>query len=276
MTDLKKVASRIVARCGQYIATFGLIHGVRLLLWIKVIPVLLKLFNSNPGKHITVRIPQVRSPITFRLNTSDIPTFEQVFLEHQYSDSPCRTKIKFIIDGGANVGYASLYFANRYPEARIIAVEPEPSNFGCLNTNVRTYKNITTIQAAIWPESAPLRITNPDEQKYAFQVGAQGRASEMNVRGITINELLERSKAEEIDILKLDVEGAEENIFSFNYENWLDKVDTLYIELHDWLKPGSSENFLSATARYNFATAQRGELTILTRRTEVDVPSSLP
>ena len=164
------------------------------------------------------------------------------------------------------MGCASLYFANRYPDARIFAVEPAAANFACLNTNARFYKNITAIQAAIWSEAVPLQITNPEEQAYAFQVGEAGNAWEAEVRGITITELLARSQEDEIDILKLDVEGAEENIFSRNHETWLNKVDTLYIELHEWMMPGCSRNFLAATAGLNFTTTQRGEVTILRRR----------
>ncbi len=249
---------------------------------LRVIPSLAGLLKTDGGKQVRVRVPGVRSRITFRLNTTDVVTFEQIFLEEQYSGrqfnapekASSRTavsgdekKIKFIIDGGAYAGYASLYFANRYPHAQVIAVEPEGSNFECLSANVLGYGNIKALQAAIWPEAIPLRINNPGEQKYAFQVGAEGSPAERNIKGVTIAQLMAQSQAERIDILKLDVERAEEQIFGSNFEPWLGAVNTIYIELHDWMRTGCGDPFRVAIARHNFAVTQRGEITILTKPT---------
>ena len=55
-----------------------------------------------------------------------------------------------IIYAGANVGLASIYYANKYPQAKIVAVEPEPMNYSKLLRNVAPYTNVIPINAALW------------------------------------------------------------------------------------------------------------------------------
>jgi FkbM family methyltransferase len=68
-----------------------------------------------------------------------------------------------IIDAGANVGLCAVFYANRFPDARIIAIEPEPSNYEMLKKNTAPYPNITTVHAALWKENGPLRLFDTGE-----------------------------------------------------------------------------------------------------------------
>jgi len=63
--------------------------------------------------------------------------------------------------------------------------------------------------------------------------------------------------------LKLDIEGAGKELFTSNYEEWLDKVNIMVIELHDRMKPGCSDAFYSTIKKYNFREVQKGGLIIL-------------
>jgi hypothetical protein len=67
-----------------------------------------------------------------------------------------------------------------------------------------------------------------------------------------------------IDILKLDIEGAEKEVFS-NCDKWLGNVRILMIELHDHLKPGCSSIVYSALAKFNFSECRNGTTIVLTR-----------
>src|SRR5438128_3211500 len=97
-----------------YAHQFGRLHGPQLL------------FKALTTKQTTfeMRIPQARYPIMLRSGTSDLATFEQIFVWEDY-DLPMIGMPELIIDGGANIGCATIYFANRFPNARIIAVEPD-------------------------------------------------------------------------------------------------------------------------------------------------------
>jgi FkbM family methyltransferase len=184
------------------------------------------------------------------MGTSDFGVFQQIFIDNYY-DFPIDIKPKLIIDGGANVGYASIYFANRFPNAKVIAIEPNDNNYKMLNENSFKYFNIKPIKSAIWNTNTTLHVNDVGREECGFIVEEAGINDQEIFKGITINDILKEFECNYIDILKLDIEGAEKEVFSSNYEEWLCKVHILIIELHDRFKPGCSEAFLSAIYNYN-------------------------
>ena len=91
-------------------------------------------------KELAVALPVLRNPVYIRMRTTDVSVYHEVLICGQYAiDLPFSPKI--IVDVGANIGMASLYFATKYPQARIIAIEPETSNFEMLAQNVGAYVN---------------------------------------------------------------------------------------------------------------------------------------
>jgi FkbM family methyltransferase len=192
----------------------------------------------------TIRIPSVRSSINLRRRTTDVGTFEQVFFTDQYgSHLYSDLRPRFIVDCGANIGLSTLWFANRYPDATIVAVEPDPSNFALLRENVRSYSNIKPCAAAVWSASVPLRIANPDAAKDAYRVERTSAKNGTTVDGMTMTDILDSFGLDTIDLLKLDIEGVESELFADGAPDWLDRVKVLVIELHEWLIPGSSHSF---------------------------------
>ena len=213
------------------------------------------------SKYIRFRLPELKEPIYLRHNTSDVKTFDKVFLENEYNftlkDSP-----QVIIDAGANIGAASIYFAVKYPEARIISLEPEKSNFNILVKNSKKYKNICCLNKALWHTKEPLYIKNPEANKESFEVQSKSLSQEIEfIEGISINELMANFKINQIDILKIDIEGSEKEVFSHNTE-WLNKVGLIFIEFHDRKKPGCRESFSKAIKDYVVQINNKGETTI--------------
>ena len=175
-------------------------------------------------------------------------------------------KPKFIIDGGANVGHAAIYFANRFPAADILAVEPEDSNFKIMRLNTKKYPKIKLLKAGIWNKSTNLEIDDTiskTEGHWAVMVKESARKTKKSVKAVNIWDLLKKSGHGKIDILKIDVEGAEKEIFSSDYEKWLEKVRILIMELHDRYKEGCSKAFYSAVRKYPFKKSRKGENIIL-------------
>ena len=74
------------------------------------------------------------------------------------------------VDGGANVGYSSTLFANQHPDATILALEPEPTNFEMLQRHCGPSERIRCFRAALWPRHRAVTATNPDALHDAFQV----------------------------------------------------------------------------------------------------------
>jgi FkbM family methyltransferase len=197
--------------------------------------------------------------ITLRGATSDVSCFEKVFIYSEYS-SPFDHSPQVIVDAGANVGMATLYFANRYPTARILAIEPEPKNFKMLQRNCARLPNVVLAQAALWPEDRRLTIASSSVGEWAYSVTERSATTESRneVSAITVEVIFRRLEINKIDLLKLDIEGSERELFS-NAEGWLDRVEYIVIELHDRYRPGCAKAFYSAIATRKFIQEARGE-----------------
>jgi FkbM family methyltransferase len=219
----------------------------------------LALLESTKGS-AQIYLKPVDRRVVVRLGTSDIACLEQVFVDEQYRN-PFAEDPRVIVDAGANIGMATLYFAARFPAARIFAIEPEPSNFELLERNCRHLENVTLIQAALWPQPEGLMIADQSVEKWAYRVTNEaGRdPCAATVPSITIPKLLERFQIDDIDLLKLDIEGSEHDLFASRTEEWLDRVRTIAIELHDRFRPGCAQSFYSALAGRKFIQELRGE-----------------
>ena len=246
-------------RFAKYCSRFGLLRGA----WIFA---RLKLPASFPSRTRTVRVvaPNCRAPLTLRRGTRDVEVFEQVFLDKEY-EFAFAFEPEVIIDAGAHAGYATVYFANEYPRARIIAVEPEKSNFDLLQKNASPYRNVTCIHAAVWNRGVSLKIANPEAENWLFRVAESEAGESDSCRAVTVCDLMAVAGVDRVDILKVDIEGAEKTVFASDYSEWLDKVRAIVIELHDWLIPGCSTAFYRATSQYSFSQFQKGENIVLVR-----------
>src|SRR5580700_11827986 len=173
--------------------------------------------------------PGCRSPVYLRMDTSDFCAYYDVLIAKtkQYSLEGLTSSPATIVDAGAHIGMASILFARRYPRAKIIAIEPEPSNFALLLRNTSSYKNILTVCAALWREDGEVTLGSSNvHPKGAFQVVENGGT---RVRAVTINTLMRETGVQSIDILKVDIEGSEREVFASC--NWIDKVHVIAIEL---------------------------------------------
>jgi FkbM family methyltransferase len=180
---------------------------------------------------VALKVLGVRTPLFCRTSSSDIFVLWQVFGK-RHLEIPLQGSPQLIVDGGANVGYSSIYFAEKYPDAQIIAVEPDPENCALFRKNCSVYPNIELIQGALWTASTDLVIQNPTAESWAFRVVGASSPRDDSFKGFTITEVLMYSGKQHIDLLKLDVEGSEEQLFSSDFEGWINRVKTLMIELH--------------------------------------------
>jgi FkbM family methyltransferase len=222
---------------------------------------------------LRVKSPGCRFPFMLRFFSSDIETFEQIFMSDGY-DFLVEKQPSVIVDAGANIGLASIYFANRYPEAKIIAIEPEKSNFDVLKENCAPYVNIIPLQAALWHLNEEIDLVDPGRGNWGFitqnkeiwqnpSETPQGAICH-TVRAITVDRLMDEYALDRINILKIDIECAEKEVFS-NTASWIEKVDSIVIELHDWITPGCADSFDNGAPGFDQEWLQ-GENVIRTRR----------
>jgi FkbM family methyltransferase len=236
------VALRII----RYVRAFG----------IKGVPFYLK--SKSTRGHYFLRPPGLEFPVRLRAGVTDRRTFDQVFVSRQYDVAFPGTP-RTIVDAGANIGLASVWFASRWPDARILAIEPEARNFELLRGNTNAIGRITAIRGALWSRSGTVAITNPSAPAASFRVGESAEAR-YAVPAYCMSDLIRIRGISQIDILKMDIEGAEREVFgSPDVSDWLQHVRMLIVELHERYSPGCSAEFERAVAAFISKRWKSGE-----------------
>ena len=235
-----------------------------------VIPAFLLRFKKKLFSSYTIRPLFVSHPLIVRNDSSDFQVFSQIFIRDEYSCLGTKLKDGLIIDAGANVGYSSVYFLNKFPQNNVIAIEPDPDNFAMLQRNVAKYGDrIEVINAGVWSHPAELMLEEDqyrDGDAWSKQVRECKPGELPEMKGIDIKSILSASRFERISLLKMDIEGAEAVVFAATDLQWLDNVDAIAIELHDDSNFGNgTEIFFSAIKDRGYQISRSEELTICIR-----------
>lgn len=216
-----------------------------------------------------VSISGIKYPMCLRPNTTDYDVFYQLFSKSEY-DLPISIDFepKLIIDAGANIGLAAVYFKNKYPEATIISIEPDEENFEALQKNIQPYDNIYAEKAGLWNKETYITVED------TYGLGAHGMIVKENdhpvensLKAVTIDGLLKKYNltGQRIDILKVDIETSEKHFFASNYEAWLPNTKLLIVELHDIIEKGCAQAFFTAVCNSlkSFSFHMKGENVIV-------------
>jgi FkbM family methyltransferase len=261
----------------RYMGAFGIVRGPALYLLSATCP-------PARGRLHKAAVPGTDIEVFLRLGTSDISVFNGMFRWQEYAVD-LEQEPELILDGGAYIGLSAIYFSTRYPGARIISVEASEKNYALLVRNTKRFDNIETVHAALWPQPGSLAIADPGTGAWGLQVedpgqqaaGAQTSGAQVTrsaVPAITIPDLIRDYHIDRINLLKLDIEGSEKELFS-QPAPWLDQVDALCVELHDWFKPGCARTFFEAVKDFR-VEAWRGENVLVAREKAADYAGSMP
>lgn len=235
----------------MYSKEFGLLKSIYLIFKLKFSDEIVKL-----------NFPKLAHPIYLRGRTSDAHVFDEIFFDEAYKLTNL-TKCNLIIDAGANIGLTSVYYANHYPQATIIAIEPDSSNVDILKRNVSAYPNIKIEQAALWKNlDVYLKIENPTANKWEFRV-IETTNPQNSIKAVTIPYLMDKYGISFLDILKIDIEGSERFVFAENYLPWITQFEYLIIELHDRWIPNCGTVVFNALSGLNYSIEDSGYNTII-------------
>jgi FkbM family methyltransferase len=188
--------------------------------------------------------------VFLRRHFSDFIVFEEIFIDKIYkfnfkvSDSP------IIIDAGANVSYTALFFLKMFPKAKIFCIEPNIENSRLLKQNLNGYRNITLINKGLWNTNVHLKFESMEASSWAFQV-IECNENESQCEAISINQIIEEYKLDKIDILKMDIEGSEKEVFE-NNNNWINITHQIIIEIHENMHKGAEDAVFSLTNSHDF------------------------
>ena len=208
-----------------------------------------------------VKVPGIGSVIV-RAGQSDFESVRQVFrgeeyalvirevadrVRSRYEEIVASGKRPVVVDAGANIGTASLWFSRQYPQAAIVAIEPDPHNAEILNRNAQG-RRITVIEAAIGGQNGFVSVLNNGQAW-----GVQTERAQSGVSVITVEDAVSAVPNGELFIVKVDIEGFESDLFASN-TGWIDRAFLVYVEPHDWLFPGmrTSRTFQQELAKRDF------------------------
>lgn len=228
--------------------------------FLSAVSVYYKLKKGNPSN---LKTENLAHPFSIRNNPYDYATFEEVVLNEGYDISMPFTPT-YIVDGGGNIGLTACFFASKYPDSTIVSIEPDRENFILLESNCKPYSNIHPLQCGIWKNDTHLKIENTSAGNNAFTVTETGDTDGNTIQAVTVLSVMEKFAMPRIDILKLDIEGSEKEVFDGNVEHWLPKTRVLIIELHDKMKKGCSRAVFRAIDKYDFSFDIKGENIIFT------------
>jgi FkbM family methyltransferase len=186
-----------------------------------------------------VHISGIAHPFWLRDGTSDEDVVHEVFIRNEYCLQLPRSP-RIIVDAGANIGCSAIFFTHEYPRARILAVEPEASNYSILRENIRPYPNIRAIHAALWAADEVLAVVDAGLGHWGFQVQLPNAATHKvvgTVQGLSLPRLMSRHRIRFIDLLKMDIEGSEHLLFASPLP-WLALVGSFVMEIHLTLDAG--------------------------------------
>jgi FkbM family methyltransferase len=228
----------------------------------------LKRHSADP--RMTVAVPQVGT-VHVRAGESDIATLRQVFIggEYDLSHPPALAQrvqgryraivdagsVPIIADIGANIGAASLWFKKIFPEAAVVAVEPDPDNAVVLRRNLVGRPRVSVVEAAIGATAGFVALENRSSG-WAVQT----KRAESGIAIVTIPDVLGQVQRGVPFIIKIDIEGFESDLFKSNLD-WIAQAYVVMIEPHDWMLPGqmTSRTFQQAMAAHPFEMFIRGE-----------------
>jgi FkbM family methyltransferase len=220
--------------------------------------------------------------LTYRLNRGDVRAIAEVWMVRTY-ELPFEIGARNIVDLGANIGAASVWLARRYGGSKLVAVEPVPENADLARVNLaRAGIDAEVIQAAVAGRQGTGRFELNEDSTWG-RLGSRG----ILVPLVTPQDVVDRFPVgQRIDLVKVDVEGAEEDLFAADL-SWLDRVDSLVIELHadrvDWrgiiatlTQLGFSHRKISEHDRYSGATDQTVAFQRIDRQrhSEIDAAAS--
>ncbi len=213
-----------------------------------------RFFSKNKSVAINIFVNQKK--ITFSVsNIDDIIALYEIFILESYKASD---SAKTIIDLGANVGIASLYFASKYPYAKIYAFEPNPEVFTILSKNMSEFDNVKTY---------PFLISGVTIENKSFFVSKKRTHSsslldrgeefvEYGIRSFKLTDLMRFLQLQKLDLLKFDIEGAEFDLFKDLNEV---KIKEFIGEVHMDLAPEGTElESFGLENKYNIKTTGSG------------------
>lgn len=214
------------------------------------------------GPQMALSSKYLEHPVSLRRGSTDLMVFDTIFVEREYSCLDGLSDVRTIVDAGGNCGYSSAYLLSRFPGSRVVAVEPDPANFALMQANLAPWGDrAICVQAAVWSSNTMLQFETESTgagNEWGRRTSERTSPESTSVTALDMPTLMQRYRIETIDLLKVDIEGAETAVFA-GKPAWLGQVRNLVIELHG---PECERVVTSALADYAFRKSRSSELSV--------------
>ena len=200
---------------------------------------------------ISVSLPPFR--LSIRPNTPDLRVARKLVdgAFHEAIRAAKPLQYGLIIDAGGYIGTAAIAFANAFPDALVISLEPSRHNFEMLRKNTKHLPNVIARNEALGSRVETATLSDRNTGEWGFTVvknplDCPAPQALHDTLTTTIPQLLRAVGKGGIDLLKLDIEGAERDLF-INQPEWVSATSVIHAELHDRIQPGCQNAFTTAT-----------------------------
>jgi FkbM family methyltransferase len=245
----------------------------------------LKINYDGAGNRVEVNLEnRLVLKASLRRYSSDFMVFDQILNQQEYQPLVhyvkkynSETSILSIVDAGANIGLTALYLKVFFQDAIVYCIEPDLSNYKtlCKNLKLNHVDHHKTIRAAVWHRNEMVSLSNNfrDGKDWSISVENSGEGSDSvnKVKGVTIAELMMQNNLTRIDILKIDIEGAERYLFSSiqTAESFLPFTKYLAMEIHEEF--GILDKVKQILEHFGFEYFFAGELIIARNKKLADI-----
>ena len=191
------------------------------------------LFRSGPP--VDVPIPALGGhAVRVRPATSDLRVIDDTFWGRYHLPPPELGVPGVVVDLGSNIGLTMSHFAHLFGNARIVGVELDSGNAALCRRNIAVWSDrCTVVQAAIWSDNGEVAYHRKPDEAWAYRIGVEDEGEPVTVEARTMDTVLESVLPNEtIDFLKVDIEGAEQNLLTTG-GNWVERVRLLKVETHE-------------------------------------------
>ena len=246
--------------------------------------VLLRVLAKSKGSVTEINDAEIRMSIPVaglnvlvsarRYPSSDLGILYQVLGKNEYQPVIDILKKKFksdteirIIDAGANVGYASLFFKAYFLNAKILSIEVDENNFSQIqrNFNLNNFSSLMPVKKALWKRRANLEIKRDFRDKTECSYYVEEVDQKTDLEGYSLQDFMKGQDWNFVDVLKIDIEGSERYLFENDLlaDELLSKTKLLAIEIHDEfnIRPSIYKHL----TRNGFQYFNHGDLTIAHR-----------